>query len=304
MQDKKYLILRRIFFWLFSLGFIVFAPLALFYSLGYKFDTHSRHFQKTGAISIKASPQQARIFLDGNKISESAPYAIRGLLPGHYTVKLEKEGFYHYEIPVEVNSSYVYDIDIVLLPKTANIERADPDLKVYKFFVVKRLFNKKIIVFTDDEIYLLDEKLGNAQKIADLKIDPRTINTIEGLEEGNNQLIFWNKRNIWRTEVSQAREEAGNEAALIYSSREPIKDVFIALKGRYLVVHEGIRVVNLDIANPTVFFPVLELKSSFAKVFYDSESEALFVRDNETTTNRQTLFKIYLTEYIDETRSD
>lgn len=302
MEDKKYLVLRKFFFWLFFLGFIVFSPVVLFYSLGYKFDAHSKKFQKTGAIFIRTSPQQVDVFLDGNKMSESTPYAIRQLLPGKYTVSLEREGFYPYRIPVEVRPSYVYDIDIVLLAKAASIENINLDFNIYKFFILRRLFNKKIIIFTDNGIYALDEKLENAQKIAVLKIDAATINTIEGLEEDKNQLIFWNKKNIWRAEIpQQLRAEADNTAALIYSSRQAIKNVFVAMKGRYLIIQEGRKIIALDIANYSVFFPVLELKSASARIFYDSESEALFAKDSiMASSDRLSLFKINLMEYVHE----
>jgi len=304
MEEKKYPILRKIFFWLFSLGFIIFAPIVLFYSLGYKFDMHLKKFQRTGAISIKTTPQQVEVYLDGRKISESTPYVIRELLPQKYTLSLEKEGFYPYKIPVEVQSSHVYDVDIVLLPKMENIEKINLDFNVYKFFVIRHIFSKRIIVFTDKGIYLLDEKFENSQKIATLNIDGPTINTIEGLEEDKNQLIFWNKNNIWRVKISQSHGEVYNTASLIYSTNELIKDVFVALKGRYLIIQEGMKIVILDIVNYSAFFPILELKSTAAKIFYDSESETLFLKDSLPSTDKSSLFKINLMEYIYERRTD
>lgn len=304
MEDNKYSILRKLSFWFFFFAFIVFAPIILFYSLGYKFDIKSAKFQRTGAISIKTVPQQVEVYLDNKKISESSPYAIRGLLPKKYTLRLEREGFYPYKIPVEVKSASVSDIDVVLLPKMKNIEEINLDFNVRGFFVVKHLFGRKIIVFTDDGIYLLDEKFTDVQKIAALDLSESVMNTIEGLQEGKNQLIFWNKKNIWKVKLPQGYTEDYGAAGLIYSANESIKDVFAALKDKYLVIHEGQKIIILDITNYSVYFTILRLKSQDAKIFYDSDSETLLVKDREAYSNKFSLFKINLMEYIHEGRAD
>ncbi|MCX7661561.1 MAG: hypothetical protein N2Z79_02610, partial [Candidatus Omnitrophica bacterium] len=62
--------MRKIFFWIFFFAFVITLPLVLFYSLGYRFNPYLKHFQKTGIISIKSFPQNAEVYLQGNRIKE------------------------------------------------------------------------------------------------------------------------------------------------------------------------------------------------------------------------------------------
>lgn len=302
-EEARYLTFRRMFFSLFLIAFFVLAPIIVFLSLGYKFDFGTKKFQRTGAISISTTPKEAEIYLDGKKINEVTPCVLRELLPKKYTLTLEKNDFYAYKIPLEVKSSFVSEINVTLVPKMKHIEKLKLNLNIYKFFVIEHFFGREIIAFTDKGIYFLNEDFENAEKIIPLRIDEALLNTIEGIREDKEKLVFWNQNNIWLVNMSlaQAKEEMTTE--LIYSTKEMINNVFFGLKGKYLIIHDGMRVIAQDIKNYNVTFPVLELESVISKIFYDTASDTLYIKDKILPSDTFSLFKINLRELMRERTS-
>ncbi|MEK6732424.1 MAG: PEGA domain-containing protein [Candidatus Omnitrophota bacterium] len=100
----------------------------LFYSLGYKFDAKSKKILRTGTISVKSSPEGADIFLNGAKINSVTPDILSGLPPQDYAIRLEKDGFYSYQIPVSLRPSSAAEFDIALIPKIRYVEKLERDL--------------------------------------------------------------------------------------------------------------------------------------------------------------------------------
>lgn len=305
MKDRDYLFVRKILFWLFFCCFLILTPVVTFYSLGYKFDINAKKFQKTGAISIQTQPKEVFVILNDKEITSATPYVVRGLLPGKYNLSLVKEGFYDYKLPIEVKPYSVEDIDVSLVPKIRNVERAGFDFDVYKFFVIEHIFGKKIVALTDKGIFLFGESFGDVKKIGGLNIDEIALTSIDGMRFGKNKLVFWNRNNIWAVNLTglqaQDKEETAN---LIYSTKEAIKDVYFALRERNLIIQDGMRVVSLDIKNYSAYFPVYELKSVNAAILYDSQDDTLLIKDRDPGAEKHSLYKINVRELMREKRSE
>jgi hypothetical protein len=302
MHDNVYLILRKIFFWFFLFLFLTSTPIILYYSLGYKFDTGSKKFLKTGAISIKTFPKGINVYLDGKKIKETTPCTLRDLIPKEYAVTLQREGFYPYEMKVEVRPSQIQDIDIFIVPRMVDITKLDIDLHIYKFFVTKHLFGETIIVFTDKGLYFLDGDFKGAKKVSSQIFDENTANSIENLKENNGKFMFWNKNNLWMLDTSQVKDkdEKYPDAVLLYKAEDDIKDVFVGFRGKYIIIHDGLKVIALDADNIKVSFSVYELKSVRSKIFYDSRSETIYIQDKVQGTNGFSLFRAEIMPLINE----
>lgn len=302
MHDNIYLILRKIFFWFFLALFLTLTPIILYYSLGYKFDAGSKKFLKTGAISIKTFPKGINVYLDGKKIKETTPCTLRELLPKEYTIILQREGFYPYEMKVEVKPSQIQDIDIFIVPRMVDITKLDIDLHIYKFFVTKHLFGETIIVFTDKGIYFLDGDFKGAKKVSSQIFEESIANSIENLKESNGRFLFWNKNNLWTLDTSQGKDkdEKYPDAVLLYKAEDEIKDVFLGFRGKYLIIHDGLKVIALDADNLKVSFPVYELKSVRSKIFYDSRSETIYIQDKIQGATGFSLFRAEIMPLINE----
>ncbi len=87
--------LRNRFLILAFLGllFLIITPFTIAFALGYRFDFINRRLVETGTLMIRAEPRGAEIYLNGKKVKQKAPTAIRFLLPGEYDVEIKKEGY-------------------------------------------------------------------------------------------------------------------------------------------------------------------------------------------------------------------
>ena len=300
MREETYLIFRKIAFWMMFFIFVFLTPLVVFYSVGYKFDRSTNKFLKTGLISIKTFPKGVKVVLNEKIIQEATPCVLRDLFPRQYNIVLEKEGFYPYQALVDVRPSLVSELDVVLVPKERNIEKLKFDFNIYRFFINRQFFGEKIIIFSDQGVYILDQDFKNIQKISNMDLGAGLVNTLEGLKQYGNRLIFWNKNNIWMIMVEEATPEAVAEIVPLYSTQEDIKDVFLGLKERYLVIHAGLKIIALDIQNPSVSFPLFQAKSPKAEIFYDARSETVFIKDVVLSTDRYSLFKVELVPILNE----
>ncbi|MDD5216642.1 MAG: PEGA domain-containing protein [Candidatus Omnitrophica bacterium] len=300
LKKERYFAYRKFFFRMFVLIFILLTPIVLFYSLGYKFDLKSKKFLKTGAIDITSHPKDANVYLNGRKIENTTPCVIRLLMPGKYTLTLDKDLFYVYEMPIDVRSSAVTGIDVTLVPKMRNIEKLKSGMNVQKFFVIERLFGRKIILFTDHGIYVLGENFGDLKKIATLSMDVDDIRTVTGIREDKNKFVFWSDRKIWLVKLGWNQDPDDTVVKQIYDARKDVREVYFGLKEKYLIVLDGSKIIALDVENPSVIFPVMGLKDNQAKMFYDSGSETLIVRDRSVPEDTFSMFKVNFMDLVHE----
>ncbi len=304
MEDKPYKLMRRIFFWLFFFAFIISLPLVIFYSLGYQFNPNLKRFQKTGIISIKSSPQNAEVYLQGNKIQEVTPCDLKELLPGVYKIKLEKEGFYPYQIDVDVRSSFVSVLDAILIPKIKDVEKVKLETNFYKLFAMEHLFGKRIIAFAQDGIYILNEELEEITKISPLDLTEEQIESIQGIREGRNNLVFWNPSDIWLIDYGAWGIKKELRLEHLYHSANEIREVFFGFKDRYLIIQTGNKIIARDIRNKDIIFEIYYLTDKDAEIYYDNSSDSLFIKDKIPPSDKFCLFKVNITKKIYEKKED
>lgn len=118
---------RRILYCLFILAFLIITPIIWLYAAGYRLD-NGLVFHKTGILVLDTDPEGAKVYIDGKphrsfleKIlsSESSvtrtPIKLKNLIPGEYTVRLEKEGYHAWSKRVAVKpggSTFAEDITL------------------------------------------------------------------------------------------------------------------------------------------------------------------------------------------------
>lgn len=292
--DRRYHISRGLFFWFFSFLFVICAPVVVYLSLGYKLDAQSKKFIKTGAISVKAFPDNSQVILKGDAKSRLSPCVIRELLPGTYEVSIEKQGFYPYVVKVIVKPSAVSEVDLVLVPKIESFDNAGLNLNIYKFFMSKRFFGEKIIAFAADGVYFFDKNFNDFQKVSALNLSQDDGCFVDGLIETDKNIIFWNKRKIWIAALS------GNltKSAPVYETNDGISDVFLGLKDRYLIIHDGFKLIAMDMNSPLAFYQLFTFKDKNATVFYDTASETLYINDFVPQANSFSMFKTQLVKLM------
>jgi hypothetical protein len=98
-----------------------------------------------------------------------------------------------------------------------------------------------------------------------------------------------------------------NPVVTLYKANEEIKEVFAGFKDRYLIIHDGLKVIAVDVRNSSAFFPVADLNSTRSEIFYDNHNDSIYVRDKIASTgafpllnNSFSLFKIELSPILTE----
>lgn len=114
---------RLFLFWICVAVFALAAPLAIFYSQGYRFDFHppagGKILTQTGGIFLKASPRQADVYLY-EKFSKKTDFLfgsvlIENLLPKTYRIKVTKENYFSWEKNLEVKEKEVTEEKLITL---------------------------------------------------------------------------------------------------------------------------------------------------------------------------------------------
>jgi len=157
---------RKFLFSFFLSLFLIFGPILIFYSLGYRFDFEKRRITKTGGIFIKALPKEVEISIDGKIKEKTDPFwgslLIENLLPKKYKIRVEKEGYFPWEKELEVEEEKVTQVkNLVLFPKNLNFYQILNGVE--KFWVLP---NQKELILKENEegkwvlkTYSLDKKL-------------------------------------------------------------------------------------------------------------------------------------------------
>lgn len=108
---------KRILYIAFIIIFFIVNPVILFYSMGYRFNSHTFALELTGSLYITTEPKKPKIFLNGAEVSYSAPKRIRYLLSDRYTVTLKKDSYFDWTRDVEISRGKTTFIENVFLVK-------------------------------------------------------------------------------------------------------------------------------------------------------------------------------------------
>lgn len=82
---------------------------------GYRIDFANRSIHGTGIIAVNSTPDGALVYVNETP-QDATNTTITDLLPGDYSVKLEKEGFARWEGQVNVEKELVTKIEALLIP--------------------------------------------------------------------------------------------------------------------------------------------------------------------------------------------
>ncbi len=139
---------------------VVATTLVILYGKGYRignWQTGKPTISKTGLLVAKSIPDGAQVFINGNLTSATDDTI--DLLPGEYTVKITKEGYFPWEKKVRIQKEVVTKADALLFPTAPRLENItssgvrnpvlDPSGKKIAFTVASQSAKK-------NGIYVLD----------------------------------------------------------------------------------------------------------------------------------------------------
>lgn len=112
---------KRILFYSAVIVFVLLSYVVILYAQGYKYSFSEGKFFRTGSIFVKSN-EDSKVYLNDKFLNSTSffgnSYTISGLLPGQYTVRLQKDNFSSWQKKISVEEGLVNDYSrILLLPK-------------------------------------------------------------------------------------------------------------------------------------------------------------------------------------------
>jgi hypothetical protein len=115
-------LLRKIFFYIFTLIYLIICPVIILRMLGFVMDPHTGRWVKTGIIYVSTNPPGAKVSINGVAALEPTPTIIRDLTPGTYTIRLQLAGYKPWENNIPVVDKKATSLEnILLLPENWKI---------------------------------------------------------------------------------------------------------------------------------------------------------------------------------------
>ena len=207
------LLLRKIIFYFLLPFYLIAAPYAILYALGYIFNPTDRELFRAGLISITTYPRNATVFIGGKKYSKRTPTAISDLLPGSYPVRIARKGYEPWEKEIKVEPEKATHLDpVLLLPKKPEEEIISnrsyrnfiPEVLDFKIFAWEKGLStlRKIDLFFKKDT-LIGPKIPAAEKTA-------LLNFV--YKKGSGIVVFKVNRNgeteFWAYDLSREKKTA------------------------------------------------------------------------------------------------
>ena len=125
-------LLRKIFFYIFVLLYLIICPLIIVRMLGFVKDPHTGRWVKTGLIYVSSNPPGASVHINSHRMPETTPTIIRDLSPGAYDLRMELEGYKPWQNTVPVLYRKATSVEnILLIPQQWRVRTLNADA-VYK----------------------------------------------------------------------------------------------------------------------------------------------------------------------------
>ncbi len=118
--------------------FLIVAPLAISYSLGWRFDWQEREITRPGIFFFKTRPNSAEVFINQESKDKTdfffGSVVIENLLPKKYQVEIKKEDYHSWKKTLEIKRGEVTEAkNIVLIPKNPNFEKISQNTKSFYY---------------------------------------------------------------------------------------------------------------------------------------------------------------------------
>lgn len=194
------LLLRKVFFYVLVLTYLILTPLTILYALGYILNPVEKAIVKTGLISIVTHPKDATVYVGGKKYAFKTPTIISDLLPGRYPLRIVHHGCQPWEKEIPIYPERATQLEsVLLLPVQPKRE-----------FLTTKAFRGFLPLVADFKAFAWEtESLGSLKKI---------------------DLLFKKASLVERAGQFQGKEDGGR--ILDFITKEGSKLVFFVTKGK------------------------------------------------------------------------
>jgi len=268
--------------------FIIFAPLIILYSQGYRFDfdppAGGKRIVQTGGLAVITPLKSVEVYLDGKLAGKSGSlfsdtFFVGELLPKKYKVEMRKQGFHSWEKNLEVREKEVTKIrNVILFPEEITFPALGNNAEL-----IKTTFGENILTpgSPDADKYYIDE-LGYFYKENDtLYFLKNEADDSEKISDSNNSLEI-------SPDSQKAFLSSGSELWLFSAEKGELKKTFLFrlsekienclwLKNDYLIFNAGgkIKIAEID---PRDKINIIEISDKNpSKMIYLEKTDRLYI---------------------------
>lgn len=158
--------IKKIFFWILVLIFLMITPVIVFYSMGYRFNFARGIFIYSGSITLKPTPKEIEVYINGKRVSTGVvnflnySYHMGSILPGSYKLEVRSPGYLPWSKEVHVHSGISTEFWNIFLAREKYTKVTYPVENANNFFISPD--GKKIAAVEDKnggvEVKILDIK--------------------------------------------------------------------------------------------------------------------------------------------------
>jgi hypothetical protein len=135
---------KTIFFWTLVVLFWLTSATIIGYAFGYRFNFKSGIFIYAGSITLKTTPQQVDVYIDGvlmpsksfNRLNNS--YHIGGIKPGNYFLEVKAPGYQSWSKKISVHSGISTEFWNIVLAQDSYAREDYESAGIQKFFISPR----------------------------------------------------------------------------------------------------------------------------------------------------------------------
>ncbi|MBU1864087.1 MAG: carboxypeptidase-like regulatory domain-containing protein, partial [Candidatus Omnitrophica bacterium] len=236
-------------------------------------------------------PDAAHIYCNEEKLLDLTPHVMQSLLPRTYTITFEKKGYFSYRTSVTVRPATVSEINVTLIPNIKNMEKVEFPFTVYRFFKLASSVEEKHIAVTDTGIYELKKAFKVEKCITTHTFSTEAARALCDVLEINNRVVFWSKKNLWTIVLPEGSKTFDSPLTPIYTAEDTIRHVFPGFNDQYLIVQDGKKVLAIDSKNAAAYFPLADIKTRDGEIYFDADSDILYIHEKNIKKNEVTIFK-------------
>lgn len=284
--------LRAVLYYMSVAIFFTGLPFILTFTLGYKFDSATWKFTRTGLISFKTQPPGASVWLNGALVNDKTPCSVNELLPAVYTVELRLPGHYPYSTTVEVRESAVARLEKVLLfPLRPDVQKLNKE-PIAWFWIDE---DKMIYYIGADsnDIYKSDLEGDRFEKIAEFVPLDGPIKEWK-LSPDRKRILYYSARRIGIVEL-----ESGSPSvsfALDPGGSRAVREIFWYSDSYNIIVINGTDICMLEARPDSRPFILMKLDSAKGRVFYESDKETLYFQDSQSGADNKSYDNVFKLE--------
>lgn len=98
---------RQILPWLYVITFLAVAPVLIFYTAGYRYNSKKGQIERNGTLIVDTFPTGAHVWIDGADTGEKTPITFQNIVPGWHHVRIFRDGRYVWQKTLEIRSEQV-----------------------------------------------------------------------------------------------------------------------------------------------------------------------------------------------------